>query len=117
MHRKCLSKQTDSKRLTLIEVFDMRNKINNPVYMTADEIHASFNGKWVLVANAEMTPAMEFTGGVPVVVADEIYEGHEDGFYEEFVDADECSPCLDLDYRDSSLFLANAFFDEVVYAN
>ena len=95
----------------------MRNKINSPVYMTADEIRTSFNGKWVLVANAEMTPAMEFTGGVPVVFADEIYEGHEDGFYKEFVDTDECSPCLDLDYRDSSLFLANAFFDEVVYAN
>jgi hypothetical protein len=95
----------------------MRKKINNPVYMTADDIRDSYKGKWILIANAKMTPTMVFTGGVPVVVADGVYEGHEDGFYEEFVDNEKCSPCLDLDYRDSTLFLANAFFDEIKHAN
>lgn len=95
----------------------MRTKIEKTTYMTAEEIQTKFNGKWVLITNAEMTLAMEFIGGIPVVIADSIYEGHEDGFYTEYVDNDEYSPCLDLDYRDSSLFLANAFFNEVVYAD
>ena len=60
-----------------------------------------------------MSPAMEFIGGIPVVTADSVYEGYEDGFYKEFVDNDEYSPCLDLDYRDNSLFLVNAFFSDV----
>ena len=95
----------------------MRAKIDNPVYMTAEEIGNSFKGKWVLVSNAMMSDTMDFIGGIPVVVANSIYEGHGDGFYEEFVDNDKYSPCLDLDYRDSSLFLANAFFSEVAYAD
>jgi len=100
-----------------IGVFYMRKKIDNASYMTADVIRSSFKGKWVLIAKAEMTPAMELIGGIPVVVADSIYEGHEDGFYKEYVDSDKYSPCLDLDFRDSSLFLANAFFSEVIYAD
>jgi len=85
--------------------------------MTSEEIHTSFDGKWVLIANAEMTDSMEFIGGTPVVVADNIYEGHVDGYYNEFIDNDNYTPCLDLDLRKSSEFLANAFFNEVVYAN
>jgi len=64
----------------------MRKKIENSAYMTAEEIRLNYIGKWVLIANAEMTPDMEFIGGIPIVVADNIYEGHDDGFYAEFVD-------------------------------
>jgi len=95
----------------------MRERINNPIYMTSEEIHNSFDGKWVLITNAEMTASMEFIGGVPVVVADDIYESHDDGYYNEFIDNDDYTPCLDLDLRESSEFLANAFFGEVIYAN
>jgi len=95
----------------------MREIIKNPLYMTNEEIHTGFDGKWVLIINAEMTDSMEFIGGIPVVVADNIYEGHDDGFYKEFIDNDNYTPCLDLDLRKSSEFLANAFFNEVVYAN
>jgi len=95
----------------------MRERINNPIYMTSEEIHNSFDGKWVLITNAEMTDSMEFIGGIPVVVADDIYESHNDGFYNEFIDNDDYTPCLDLDLRASPEFLANAFFGEVVYAN
>ena len=95
----------------------MRERIDIPTYMNADEIQAGFNGKWVLVTNAEMTDTMDFVGGVPVVFADDIYEGHDDGFYSEFVNSDEYTPCLDLDFRESSVFLANAFFNEVIYAD
>jgi len=98
-------------------VLTVRERINNPLYMESDEIHASFNGRWVLITNAEMTDSMDFIGGIPVVVADNIYEGHDDGYYNEFINNDDCSPCLDLDFRDSSLFLANAFFTEVAYAD
>jgi len=98
-------------------VLKMRERVDNPAYMNADEVQAGFNGKWVLVTNAEMTDSMDFLGGVPVVFADEIYEGHDDGFYNEFVNNDDYAPCLDLDFRESSLFLANAFFNEVVYAD
>ena len=95
----------------------MRERVNNPVYMKADEIHTTFDGKWVLVTNAEMTDSMDFIGGIPVVIADSIYEGHDDGYYNEFVNNDDYAPCLDLDFRESSVFLANAFFNEVAYAD
>jgi hypothetical protein len=95
----------------------MRVKISYPKYMTAEEIQTNYMGKWVFISNAEMSDTMDFIGGTPQIVADEIYEGHEDGFYNEFLNNDKYSPCLDMDYMDSSLFLANAFFSEVAYAN
>ena len=95
----------------------MRERIKDPVYMTNEDIHTVFNGKWVLITNVKMTDSMEFIGGNPAVVADSIYEGHNDGYYNEFIDNDEYAPCLDLDLRESSEFLANAFFGEVVYAS
>ena len=62
----------------------MRKLIENPTYMTYDEMEAKFIGKWILVANCDYTEYSELIGGVPVAVADSIFEGQEDGFYDEF---------------------------------
>lgn len=44
----------------------------------------TFDGKWVFVVNANFTSNTKFLGGTPIVVADNVFEGHEDGFYAEF---------------------------------
>ncbi|MCL2169727.1 MAG: hypothetical protein FWB74_06865 [Defluviitaleaceae bacterium] len=62
----------------------MREKIENPVYMTFEEIQEKYIGYWVYIANANFTPDRGLIGGVPVVVADWPFKGREDGFYEEF---------------------------------
>jgi len=64
----------------------MRKLIENPVYMTFEEMEEKFIGKWVLVANCDYTPYSRLIGGIPVAVADTIFEGQEDGFYDEFKD-------------------------------
>jgi len=89
----------------------MRQKIDNPTYMVADEIKTQYKGKWVFITNANYTPHMRFLGGIPVVVADRIYEGHEDGFYDEFAD-ERYSPRTEKDYYESEPKLLNAFFSE-----
>ena len=89
----------------------MRQKINNPAYMAADEIKALYNGKWVFITNANYTPHMRFLGGIPVVVADQIFEGQADGFYDEF-DDQQYSPRTDKDYTEPAPELLNAFFRE-----
>ena len=75
----------------------MRIKIENPVYLTANEIEATYDGKWVYIANAQYTPYRGLLGGVPVVVADDIFEGQDDGFYDQFR-VDEYAPRTDRDY-------------------
>ena len=87
----------------------MRQKIENPIYMTADELENAFDGKWIFVTNAQHTPHLRFLGGIPVVVADDIFEGQSDGFYEEFM-TDEYAPRTDMDYTNSAPELLNAFF-------
>ena len=64
----------------------MRKLIENPVYMTFEEMEEKFIGKWVLVANCDYTQYSRLIGGIPVAVADTIFEGQEDGFYDEFKD-------------------------------
>ena len=62
----------------------MRKLIENPSYMDYDEIKKEFWGKWVLITNCNFTPCQELLGGIPVAVADTVYEGREDGFYSKF---------------------------------
>ena len=62
----------------------MRRLIENPVYMTYEDMESEFKGKWILVTNCEYGPAQSFIGGIPVAVADTIFEGQRDGFYDKF---------------------------------
>jgi hypothetical protein len=48
-------------------------------------------------------------GGIPVVVADNIFEGQADGFYEEFM-TEYYAPRTDRDYTEPAPELLNAFF-------
>jgi len=64
----------------------MRNLIENPVYMKYSEIEEKFIGRWVLIANCDYTKYSKLVGGVPVAVADTVFEGQEDGFYDKFKD-------------------------------
>ena len=87
----------------------MRQRIENPSYMTADELESAYDGKWVFVTRAKHTPHLRFLGGVPVAVADNIFEGQSDGFYEEFM-TEEYAPRTDMDYTEPAPELLNAFF-------
>ena len=62
----------------------MRELVVNPVYMSYDEMKAKFAGKWILVANCVDSDYGRLIGGVPVAVADSVFEGQEDGFYDRF---------------------------------
>ena len=62
----------------------MRKIIENPVYMTYEEIEKEFYGKWVFIANCVSNPYSKLLGGVPVAFADRKFEGHKDGFYDKF---------------------------------
>jgi len=54
--------------------------------MMYNEIEKRFMGKWVLIVNCEYSDSGDFLGGIPVAVAESIFEGQEDGFYDEFKD-------------------------------
>ena len=77
--------------------------------MDAGEIKAMYDGKWVFITNANYTPHMKFLGGVPVVIADHIFEGQADGFYDEY-DGEQYSPRTDKDLTGPAPELLNAFF-------
>jgi hypothetical protein len=87
----------------------MRSLIENPVYMTGDAIRQRFAGKWVLITNCESTPAQGLAGGIPVAVADTIFEGHRDGFYDEFHDI-KYKPTLALNLNYDRLPMLTMFF-------
>ena len=89
----------------------MRKLIENPVYMAYENMKEEFRGKWILITNCDFTQDQEFIGGIPVAVADTIYEGHKDGFYDKF-DAPEYSPRADRDFDYDSIPGLLAFFDD-----
>ena len=62
----------------------MRRLIEDPVYMTYDEMKDRFDGKWIMIVKCNYTPYNQLLGGIPVVEADKIYEGQDDGFYDQF---------------------------------
>ena len=64
----------------------MRKLIENPTYMTYKEMEQEFIGKWILITNCNYTEHNELLGGVPVAVADKVFEGQRDGFYNKFKD-------------------------------
>ena len=64
----------------------MRRLLENPSYMTIEEIEREFAGKWVLVTNCVYSEYNQVIGGIPVAEADSEFEGQRDGFYDEFKD-------------------------------
>ena len=80
----------------------MRKLIENPVHMTYREMEREFAGKWVLVTNCKPDPNHAFDGGIPVAVADTIFEGHKDGFYDKFR-TPEYAPRTDYDFDYDSI--------------
>jgi len=62
----------------------MRKLIESPEYMTYEEMSEKFIGKWVLVVNCDYTKHSKLVGGTPVAVADTMFEGQADGFYDKF---------------------------------
>ena len=64
----------------------MRKLIENPTFMTFEEMEEKFIGKWILITNCEYGEFRKFIGGIPVAVADTPFEGQQDGFYDKFRD-------------------------------
>jgi len=64
----------------------MRKLIENPTYMTYKEMEQEFFGKWILITNCNFAEYNELLGGVPVAVADTVFEEQRDGFYDGFKD-------------------------------
>jgi hypothetical protein len=62
----------------------MRQKLKDPVYMTAEELGETYEGKWVFITNAKYTSDMEFLGGIPVIIANDMCEWERDDFCDEF---------------------------------
>jgi hypothetical protein len=90
----------------------MRKIIENPVYMTYDEMEKEFMGKWILVTNCEYTEYNDFIRGIPVAVADKIFEGQRDGFYDKFK-APKYAPRVDLDFDYDSVPGILSFFNSL----
>ena len=53
----------------------MRRILENPSYMSIEEIESKFTGKWVLVTNCVYSEYNEVIGGIPVAEADSPFEG------------------------------------------
>ncbi|MCL2203856.1 MAG: hypothetical protein FWB88_07955 [Defluviitaleaceae bacterium] len=62
----------------------MYQVLDNPRVMPTEEINKTFDGKWVYVVNANITPHGELIEGVPVVIGDGHFEGVEEGIYEQY---------------------------------
>jgi len=58
--------------------------IENPQIMTKEDIDKMFDGKWIYIVKADITKHGELIKGMPVIIADEPYEGTEDGIYDKY---------------------------------
>ena len=52
--------------------------------MTVDEINTLYNGYWVYVVNAEFYNGLKLKKGIPVIIANNPFEGVDDGIYEKY---------------------------------
>jgi hypothetical protein len=86
--------------------------------MTYDEMEKEFIGKWILIANCKYSEYRKLLGGIPVAVADTIFEGQRDGFYDKFKDP-KYAPRADRDFDYDSVPGILSFFNslEVVGEN
>ena len=80
----------------------MRQLIENPVYMTIDDMKTNFKGKWIYIAKCNMLEGNELVGGVPVVMADTPFEGDVE-FYDQFR-TKEFAPRCDRNFNRKEVF-------------
>jgi len=82
----------------------MRQVIENPVYMTLDDMKTTYKGKWIYIVKCNMADGNELLGGFPIVVADTPFEGNVE-FYDRF-DGKEFAPRCDENFnrRDEFFF-------------
>ena len=52
--------------------------------LTFDEIRAQYDGKWVLITHTEFNESRKPEKGMPTVIADVAFDGHESGVYDQF---------------------------------
>jgi len=90
----------------------MRKLIDEPIFMTFDEMEEQFAGKWILVTNCEYGEYDKFIGGIPVAVADTPFEGQGDGFYDKFKDP-KYAPRADKDFDYDSIPGIKSFFGSI----
>ena len=87
----------------------MRKLIENPTYMTFEEMEEKYLGKWILITNCDYSPYRELLGGIPVAVADSVFEGQSDGFYDRFKEP-QYAPRTDRDFDYDSVPGVMGFF-------
>jgi len=94
----------------------MYQVLDNPRVMSSDEIDKTFDGKWVYIVKANITPHGTFIEGMPVVIGDFHFEGAEEGIYEMYNTPEygrKMSHSLLLHYDDE----VNTFYIGGVYAD
>ncbi|MCL2189334.1 MAG: hypothetical protein FWC16_00320 [Defluviitaleaceae bacterium] len=87
----------------------MRKLIDNPSYMTFEEMEERYIGKWILITNCNYNPYQKLLGGIPVAVADSVFEGQSDGFYDKFKEP-QYAPRTDRDFDYDSVPGVMGFF-------
>ena len=91
----------------------MRKIIENPTYMTYEDMKKEFDGKWILITNCVYEELGWLLGGIPVAVADTPFEGQRDGFYDKFKDP-KYAPRADKDF-DYQSGIFGGFTGEIVF--
>ena len=66
--------------------------------MTYEEIKKEFDGKWVYLTHAELSPGTSIIKGMPTVITDKPYENAKSRLYDEF-DKDEYGQTVGTDLR------------------
>ena len=87
----------------------MRKLIDNPTYMSYEEMEEKYIGKWILITNCNYTSCRQLLGGIPVAVADSVFEGQSDGFYDKFKEP-QYAPRTDRDFDYDSVSSIMGFF-------
>jgi len=84
----------------------MRKIIENPTYMTYEDMEEKFNGKWVLIANCVYGEFRKFLGGTPVAVSNIPFKEQDNGLYNEFKDP-KYAPRIDINFSYESRIYEN----------
>ncbi|MDR2598948.1 MAG: hypothetical protein LBC73_01565 [Oscillospiraceae bacterium] len=74
---------------------------NERKVMTREDIERTYNGKWVFLTWAVLTPGLLPLEGIPTVLADMPYEGTENGIYKKFKNKKKYGQLTTLNYSDS----------------
>ncbi|MCL2387719.1 MAG: hypothetical protein FWC89_09270 [Defluviitaleaceae bacterium] len=60
--------------------------VENPTRMTRKELRETFDGKWVFVVEGDYDINKPLTTAIPMIVADDAWEGIEEGIYDKLDD-------------------------------